>query len=230
MESLVSTRTQMTDATDIELLRAWRAGHQAAGKAFFDRHSAAIARFFHNKVPAFELTDFIHDTFFECLRAPDRFRGESSFRVFLLGIAVNVWRNHCRKQQGPRNHAALRSTSMQDEGRSPSELVAEREEHRMLLAALRGLDMDSQLLLELHYWERLSQREMGEVLGVPDSTIKNRLVKARKLLTKKLEEVATSPQVLRSTLTNLDDWAEQLRQQLPQRTPTPKTPRKRGDR
>jgi RNA polymerase sigma factor (sigma-70 family) len=226
MDSLASTPTPMTDATDTELLRAWQAGDQAAGKAIFDRHSTAIARFFHNKVPSFELTDLIHDTFLACFRTPERFRGDSSFRVYLFGIATNVWRNHCRKQQGPRNHAALSSTSMADEGRSPSELMADCEEQRMLLTALRRLDMDSQLLLELHYWERLSQREMGEVLEVPDSTIKNRLGKARRLLTKALAEVATSPQMLESTLTNLDDWAEQLRRKLPERAPKPNPPRK----
>lgn len=219
----------LTGATDADLLRAWQAGHQAAGKAIFDRHGASIARFFHNKVSESDLSDLIHDTFFECLRCPSRFRGESSFRVYLFGIAANVWRNYCRKRQGPRNHAPLSSTSREDGGRSPSELMAVCEEQRILLAALRRLDMESQLLLELHYWERLSQREMGEVLKVPDSTVKNRLHKARKLLTKAIEEIATSPQMLKSTLTNLDDWVEEQRQRMVERALVPKAPRKARD-
>lgn len=213
--------------TDTELLRAWQAGQQAAGKVIFDRHGASIARFFHNKVLESDLSDVIHDTFFECLRRPSRFRGESSFRVYLFAIATNIWRNYCRKRNGPRNHAPLSSTSREDEdARSPSELMADCEEQRTLLAALRRLPMESQLVLELHYWERLSQREMGEVLGLPDSTVKNRLHKARKLLTEAVEEVATSPQMLRSTLTNLDGWAEQQRQRMMECANEPRAPRK----
>lgn len=214
----------MSNATDTELLNAWQAGNQAAGETIVDRHAATIARFFHNKVPASDLSDLIHDTFLACLRSASRFRGESSFRAFLFGIAKNVWRYYHRQRQGARDHAPLGSTSMEDEGPSPSELVVVCEEQRILLAALRRLDMESQLLLELHYWERLSQREMGEVLEVPMTTIQNRLGKARKLLKKAIELVATSPQLLKSTLTNLDDWAEQQRRRMPERPPEPGRP------
>lgn len=213
----------VTSATDTELLRAWQAGHEAAGEAIVDRYAASIARFFHNKVPASDLSDLIHDTFLACLRAASRFRGES-FRAFLYAIAKNVWFYYLRQRRGARNHAPLSSTSMEDEGPSPSELMVVCEEQRILLAALRRIDMESQLLLELHYWERLTQREMAEVLDVPMWRIQNYLRRARRLLKKAIELVATSPQLLKSTLTNLDDWAEQQRTRMLERSPEPRKP------
>jgi RNA polymerase sigma factor (sigma-70 family) len=212
--SYLGKRPKMT-TEDMEQLRAWRASDRAAGEALFERHYAVVARFFHNKVlrPA-EREDLIQDTFLACVESAERFRGCSSFRTYLLGIAANVWRNHYRELQGPRNHAALGSTSMEDVGQSPSELLADHEEERMLLMALRRLDMELQLLLELRYWERLKLHELAEVLGVSTARVKNQLRRGKLLLEQHLTELASSPQKLQSTLTELDGWAEALRRKL----------------
>jgi DNA-directed RNA polymerase specialized sigma24 family protein len=58
--------TAATAATDIELLEAWRGGDRRAGEQLFERHYAAVARFFRNKLE-FGVDDLIQRTFLACV-------------------------------------------------------------------------------------------------------------------------------------------------------------------
>jgi DNA-directed RNA polymerase specialized sigma24 family protein len=84
--------------SDQELLRAWRAGDREAGGTLFERHFAAIRRFFRNKVDH-QVEDLVQRTFTACVEARDRFRGDSSFRTYLFAIAHNVLRDHIRRRR-----------------------------------------------------------------------------------------------------------------------------------
>lgn len=197
---------------DEELLLAWREGDRQAGGVLLERHYARVAMFFQNKVA--EPEDLIQRTFLACAESADRFRINSSFRAYLLGIAVNVLRNHYRQLNGPRNHAALQTSSMEDMGQTPSQVIAQREEERLLLAALRRLPIDLQLVLELFYWERMKTHELAEVLGWPLGTVRDRLRRARKQLEGHLDALARSKSKLESTVTRLDEWVNKLRSKL----------------
>ncbi len=197
---------------DAELLLAWRDGDRSAGAELFERYYPTVERFFRNK--AAEPDDLIQRTFLACTEAASRFRGDSKFRTFLLGIATNVLRTHYRKLQ-QRGIESFHTSSMVDLGQTPSRIIAEQEEERLLLAALRRLPMELQLVLELRYWDDLKHEELGEILDLPRSTVNTRLRRARELLGQHMSELAASPQLLHSTVTRLDDWVEQQRGHAP---------------
>lgn len=201
---------------DEKLLLAWRAGDAGAGELLFERYYAKVALFFQNKVA--EPEDLIQRTFLACVESADRFRINSSFRAYLLGIAVNVLRNHYRRLNGPRNHAPLETSSMEDMGQTPSQIIAKREEERLLLAALRRLPVELQLLLELYYWERMKTRELAEVLGWRLGTVRDRLRRARLRLEEHITALAGSRSGLESTVTRLDEWVEKLRTRFKERS------------
>ena len=199
---------------DVELLLAWREGDRAAGQELFERHYPTVERFFRNKVS--EPEDLIQQTFVACVEATARFRGDSKFRTFLLGIATNVLRTYYRELHKKRGeHGSFHESSMVDLGQSPSRIVADREEEQLLLAALRRLPIELQLVLELRYWEHLKHEELAEILGHPRSTINTRLRRARVLLEKHMTHLASSPELLVETVTNLSDWVEQHRRRGP---------------
>lgn len=200
----------MDDGT---LLRAWREGDRAAGEELFERHYATVERFFRNK--AADPDELIQQTFIACVEARARFRGDSKFRTFLLGIAINVLRAHYRQVQRQRGIAPLHESSVEDLGQTPSRLLIARDEERLLLEALRRLPLELQLLLELRYWDELKHEELAELLVLPRSTINTRLRRGRELLEQHLHELATTPQLLHSTITRLDDWVDQQRQRSP---------------
>lgn len=198
---------------DADLLRAWREGDRLAGEELFERYYPTVERFFRNK--AAEPDELIQRTFLACTEATTRFRGESKFSTFLLGIATNVLRTHYRMLQRDRGIQSLDTTSMVALGQTPSRIIAGQEQERLLLAALRRLPVELQLVLELRYWEDLKHEELAVILDLPRSTVNTRLRRARELLQRYLSELASSPQILQSTITRLHDWVEQQRQQRP---------------
>lgn len=100
-----------------------------------------------------------------------------------------------------------------------SQILGTRQEQRLLLEALRRIPIDCQIVCELHYWEQLGTTEIGEILGVPPGTVKSRLQLGRRLLEEQLAALATSAELLQTTLSNLEKWAADLRNQLSRRSP-----------
>ena len=193
--------------SDLELLDAWRGGDLGSGEQLFRRYFAQINRFFRNKTDT-GIEDLIQSTFLACIEGRDRFREASSFRTYLFGIAHNLLRTHYRKRA---RDVDFEHTSIVDLGASPSGPLTQRDEQAELLRALRSIPFDQQVILELSYWEDLSGPEIAEVLGLPANTVRSRLSRARTALRDALERGAASPEVLRSTLSDIEGWARSVR-------------------
>ncbi len=199
-----------TTPSDLELLDAWRAGDVAGGEQLFRRYFGQLNRFFRNKLDV-GVEDLIQSTFLACVEGRDRFRAASSFRTYLFGIAHNLLCAHFRKQ---RRTVDFDQTSVVDLGASPTGPLTARDEHVALLRGLRSIPFAYQVVLELSYWENLTGPEIAEILGLPANTVRSRLARARVALREALERGEASPELLRSTLADLDGWARSLRSEL----------------
>jgi len=176
---------------DIELLQQWREGSNAAGSALVRRHFDSLYRFFASKARGNE-EDLIQQTFVACVEAKDAFRGESTFRAYLFGLARFQLLTHYRKVY--RNPVlALTTTSIRDLATSPTGIVARREERQLLELALQHIPIDQQIALELTYWEGMSAPEVGRVLGIPENTVYSRLRRAKAHLKEALEHLSSGP-------------------------------------
>lgn len=199
-------------ASDAELYREWAAGDRDAGERLIDRHLATVSRFFANKSTATaDVEDLAATTFERCARSLGGWRGEAPFRAYLLGIALNVLRDELRKR---RPELAEGSISIADLGPSPSRVAAERDEQRILLAALRAIPIDFQIALELCLFEELSQREASEVLGIPPGTVASRLRRGRELLGEAIASAAPTAALGEATSADLEAWASSLRERV----------------
>ncbi|MCA9684797.1 MAG: sigma-70 family RNA polymerase sigma factor [Myxococcales bacterium] len=197
---------------DAELLQAWRDGDAHAGEVLFDRHINTVVRFFRNKVRE-GADDLAQHTFLRMIEGKQRIREDQAFRAFMLGIARNVMYEHLRELgRGRGVDPEVDAVAGLDPG--PTTLAGRREEHRLLLEALRRLPLEHQVALELFYWEGMRGAEIAEVMGVSHSAMRSRLAKARALLSESMESLAASPQLLASTMHGLETWAAQLRGQL----------------
>jgi len=94
---------------------------------------------------------------------------------------------------------------------SPTAVVADKVEQRILLEALRQIPLDYQIALELQLWEGLTGPEMAEVLGLAEPGVRSRLSRAKRALKERIEQLADSPARLESTTSNLEQWAASLR-------------------
>jgi RNA polymerase sigma factor (sigma-70 family) len=195
---------------DLSLLAAWREGDKRAGRALVERHYEAVARFMHNKVGD-NAQDLIQAVFLACVESRDRFRGDSSFRTFLFSIAHHVLLKHLHRLYSAEGSVEIGEVCVHDMSPSPSAMLQERQEQRLLLEGLRRVPFDCQEVLELHYWERMTTEEMAAILDVPVGTVRSRLQRGRRLLKLQLERLAESPEQLVSTLRDLEGWADDLR-------------------
>ena len=65
-------------------------------------------------------------------------------------------------------------------------------------------------MLELYYWESMTAKDLGEVLEIPEGTVRGRIRRAKQLLEEQLTQLAETDD-LKSTMSNLDSWAKSLR-------------------
>lgn len=201
--------------SDAELLARWRAEDMSAGQKLFERYFKPLERFFLNKVSrSVEVTDLMQDTFAACVEGRVRMSEDTRFRSYLFAVAYRLFHQHLRQKYRLTNVERLEDVCVSDLSSGPMTVLARRREHRLLLEGLRSISTVHQTILELHYWERMSVVEIGDVLGIPRGTASSRLIRARAALEKAMTRIATSQEVLDSTLTSLDDWARSCRELL----------------
>lgn len=197
------------DPTDFELLAGWRAGDNAAGTQLFERHFSAIFGFFRSKLEHVA-EDLTQETLLRCLRGIDGYRGTSSFRTYLFTIARNVLFSHlARKANRPMPDFEVASLADLDD--SASARLEGRERSKLLIHALRRLPVDLQITLELYYVQRLRGAELVEVVGLPAGTVRSRIRRAIEQLRANLEALSSSPERVKTTLTDLHHWAAAVR-------------------
>jgi RNA polymerase sigma-70 factor (ECF subfamily) len=202
--------------TDVELLEAWRGGDREAGSALFERHFDSICRFFANKIDR-DVDELVQKTFVACVEGRERFRGQSSFRTYLFGVAHNILRSHLRGRKREHDRLDFGTTSVCDLGLSPTVLLADKREQAITLQALRRVPLDHQIVLELYYWEEMTAAELAEMLGVPEGTVRGRIRRAKELLKEQIETLAESDALVKSTLSGLETWARSLRDRMSER-------------
>lgn len=195
------------------MLTSWRAGDRDAGGELISRHFRPLYRFFASKVAApDQAEDLAQRTFAAAVEGLLRFEGRSSVRTWLFAIARNMlrqWVHERSRIQGKRIQTDRSSAA--DLGVSPSAALALRGQQRTLAVALQRIPLESQVLLELFYWESLTARELAEVFDCPEGTARSRLRSARLELRGVLDELARTGVGAATGLAGLETWAEQLR-------------------
>lgn len=197
---------------DLVLLDRWCAGDTRAGNALFKRHIKALIQFFEHKTDSrsFQADDLLQETFLALVRGRDSFRRTSSFRTYLFAIARNVLHGYWKKKAVRGTNVDFEEISIASLTTSVGSRIARGEARAQLLAALRDLPVEQQLLLELHYWENLTCEQLAEVFDVEPATIRSRLFRARAALHRRLAGNAAQASGLPGD-GDLDQWARELR-------------------
>jgi RNA polymerase sigma factor (sigma-70 family) len=174
------------DGSDVDLLRAWQSGDQAAGGELLRRHLRAVHQFFAGKVDVVAVDDLAQRTFEAVARLRDDVRLDAGFRAFLFGVARLELLRHLDEWRRRGSRFDPLETSLEALGSGPVSAVVEIEVRERIAAALRRLPIDFQLALELHYWDDLPLAEIAAALEIPVGTVKSRLSRGRAMLAREL--------------------------------------------
>jgi RNA polymerase sigma factor (sigma-70 family) len=197
----------MSEATDVELLQAWRRGDRVAGNALVGRHFDAMFRFFRSRLDD-GVADLVQRTFLGAVEARDSMP-TSNFRAYLFGIAHKQLLMELRKLSRSRVVDASVQAAAASSGGSPSKVVLRHQEQHLLLRALRSLPLELQVVVQLYYWEELELAEIGEIVGIPTGTVKSRLFRARESIKESIRAALSAAS--ESTLSGFDRWCLSLR-------------------
>ena len=122
----------------------------------------------------------------DAFRALARFDTKRSFYSWLMRIAVNKGKDHLKSHKRKEGHLTgeITSTGAMHTGRmhGPEQEASTRERMRMVQTALKELDPKYRAPLLLKEINGLSYKQMSEVLNLPVTTLKIRVVRAREKL------------------------------------------------
>ncbi len=132
----------------------------------------------------------------KAIKGLDGFRQGSPFRPWLVRIVTNEAKDH--KSASIRRATFTADLKLIEQRPStdatPEAEVEQAEQRQVLLAAVRKLRPEDQMIVAYRYFFDLSEAEMAEVLDCPRGTVKSRL--SRSLI--RLREVMSSDQHLES--------------------------------
>lgn len=200
---------------DAQLLAQWRAGDQKAGETLIERNFPRVKRFFRRKTSNRDVVQELSQrTFIRCMDKIDAFEHRSSFSSFLYGIARNILLEHYREQRKADRGVSVEEVPAVDLEPSPFSIVERRSERKLIIHVLRRLPLDTQILIELYFFENLPGRQVSEVLELPEGTVRGRIRSCRGQVEKLVRQLAESPEQLESTMMTLETWARKVREKV----------------
>lgn len=174
-----------------------------AASQLFDRHSDEIFAYFARRVGRVEAEDFLQEVFVRALRRASTFRGDSTARTWLFGIAryVLLERRHDRFFRTVGDEAA-------EPAPGPESLLLLGERATQLISALECLPDEQAIVFELHQIDGLHHEEIAELLNIRAAASRKRLQRAtdavQALIAKGKADVPPRHH-------HLDSWARSLR-------------------
>ena len=137
-----------------------------------------------------ELEDICQEVFIKVFKTMSSFRGDAKLSTW---IAYNTAITHIRKnsRRGEVSYNEQPALIAMEKDSGLNQKVVEREEaKKYLLQLIETLPVNYRTVLTLFHLEEFSYKEIEEITGMPEGTIKSYLSRARKILKGKIEKVA----------------------------------------
>jgi len=135
-----------------------------------------------------DAADVASEVFLVVWRRRDEVPGRTDFRPWLFGVARNVLLNHRRGERRRERLGALLLSAVGEQHPDTADVVVDRDQHQVLIAAVGGLPEPDRELVTLVSWEGLSPTEAAVALHMNPVTARVRLHRARKRLRASLEK------------------------------------------
>lgn len=180
---------ELSETADEALVDRARTGDMPAFEELVRRYRndvfALSYHFVRNREEAWDLSQ---EVFIKAHRALNRFRGESSFKTWLMRITANQSKDFLKKRRlsTVAFDDALKAGEAPSPALGPSHALEARELGEAILKALDGLPVKHRMAFILREFEGLTYEEMAQVMQCSLGTVMSRLHHARKKLQRSL--------------------------------------------
>ncbi|QGY46266.1 sigma-70 family RNA polymerase sigma factor [Maribellus comscasis] len=179
---------------DTELVQQVLSGNENAFRFLVAKHERLVLHVVGRIIQSQDdVKDVCQEVFIKVFRKLKRFRGDSRLSTWIATIAYNTSISHVRKQTRQAEHSYDEQPALisGEQDTSPNQKIVEKEEvKKFLLQLIEELPVHYRTVLTLFHLEEFSYREIEQITGMPEGTIKSYLSRARKILKEKLEQVA----------------------------------------
>lgn len=181
---------------DGELVARARHGDAAAYDALFRRHYAKVYNFALRMEPGRDnAADIAQIAFVRAYESLPNLRDGQSFLKWIYRIVINLVRDRA-KQERRKPWTAFREiwsafqdcpqetepVEFADTSLDPARITLSEERNRALEVALSRLPLEFREVIVLHHLNEMDLRQITEILGVPEGTVKSRLGRGRQRL------------------------------------------------
>ena len=189
-----------TAPSDEELLAAYLSGDADAFGQLLTRYRRPLFNFILRTVrDPVVAEDLTQDVFVRIVRRASDFKGSSKFTTWMYTIARNICIDHGRRMSHRRHRSLDASVPGAESGAPLVERIASDAPgvdraaaseglRGQIAAAVEALPDDQREVFLLRQVEGMRFREIAEVVGVPENTVKSRMRYALERLTEALEE------------------------------------------
>ena len=130
-----------------------------------------------------DVADAIQDTMLDAFEHIGSLKKEEYFKTWVMRILINNCTRAYRRNKKSESMAAYREEGRFDAGSADVEF-------RQLLLALPE---DSRVIFQLYFGEEYTTREIAEILGMKENTVKSRIHRGKEQLRESLREEAPGP-------------------------------------
>ena len=168
--------------SDATLIAQVADGNKLAMRALFARHHVKVYRFALRIVRDAALAeDVVSETFIDAWQHADRFEGRSSVSTWLLGIARHKALTACNRRPTESLDCET-AMNVVDPANDPEAELGHKDTGSVIRRCLNALSREHAEIIDLVYYQEKSIKEIVEILGIPDNTVKTRMFYARKRL------------------------------------------------
>lgn len=171
-------------AQDRRLVESVLHGDDAAYGELVGRYQNLVASVaWRHGTPRQEIEDVSSEVFIKAYRNLGQYRPDHAFSTWLYRLAANHVIDRHRRKKKERGRTEM-PEQMADDRPSAGETLETRERADLLLGCLQELPDHYREVLHLVYVEELKVAEASHALGLPQGTIKTRLMRGREALRK----------------------------------------------
>ena len=177
---------------DEVLMQAIAKGDKRAFDELYQRYAKLLLAYFTRMLwkDREKAEDFVHDLFAKIIQKPDSFDTTRSFKTWVYSVANNMCKNEYKKQEvrknttsGIDNHYAVSDSKV-----NVFEEVQDAQFKEVFDVRMDELDEKHSEAFRLRHIDGLSIKEIADVLGLNEGTVKSRIFYAIKYLAEGLKE------------------------------------------
>lgn len=190
----------LREETDEALMILYQKGNVRAFETLLERHRGPVYNFILRNVGARDVADdLLQEAFLRVIKGASNYQRKAKFTTWLYTIARNLCVDHSRRKKHRKHPSLDHPMTAQEDAGTLLDVVgnndlpvdrqtASRRLHAIMQRAISSLVEEQREVFLMREFLNMSFKEIAEVVGIPENTVKSRMRYALEKLRLELDE------------------------------------------